>query len=741
MKKNTLFLALIFMASVSYMSAQNFVLKNQEATAVKTELLEQNSQAKNTALLTYLGGSLANVLGNDFAPGTRYVSGCIDFTAAQMANYVGAKLWQICVPIPSAQFMTGFTEAKVWIKHSLSGPVIYEQTFVPVLQDWNEIELAEPQTIVEGALVIGFTTTHVLTATPNSNVRPLWCSNATDPYKPGGFNYILGTNPNQHATGANWNQYISLGNLGIEGYLVDVPAIPQNDLAASTLSSLPLKWVDNPTTYTVNVFNAGTAPQNNYTVQIIDADNNVLGSQNVTTALAAGASTNIEIAVTPTAAGILAVRGKVILTGDENPNNDISAPLIQRVYPMQPMAYCDNSNVTGVAWGANVPHQAAIEYSMANMGPFTGKVLTAIEVAFNPPASTISDCKVWIRSSLTGSNLYEQPFTPGDGWTKVQLTTPYELQNADIFIGWSAQSTENYIIGCTQNTPVVFAGGHIQGGTNAWSNYASQTNPMPYNNAIIGVVSACAPPTNLEVAYTDDCEALLTWDAPNGATAYNIYRNATLVKENHTQTSYTDEGFDFMVGHVWSVTVACNDDESDAAMVSEEACFQCDPATNLLVEFEDDCGIAILSWTAPAEGSGKYNIYRNDDLIVSNHEETTYTDTDFDSEITNTWVVKVVCMEEESDPATKEEYCELGIKGNEQVAFSIVPNPTSGNITISAEKAFHTIEVISFLGQTVLSQYNANNVVSLDVSALTNGVYFVRIISDNGTSVKKFVKQ
>jgi len=54
MKKIIFFLALIFMASVGYMSAQNLV--QQDATDVKSEMTLTQNFSKNTHILTYLGG-------------------------------------------------------------------------------------------------------------------------------------------------------------------------------------------------------------------------------------------------------------------------------------------------------------------------------------------------------------------------------------------------------------------------------------------------------------------------------------------------------------------------------------------------------------------------------------------------------------------------------------------------------------------------------------------------------------
>jgi len=81
------------------------------------------------------------------------------------------------------------------------------------------------------------------------------------------------------------------------------------------------------------------------------------------------------------------------------------------------------------------------------------------------------------------------------------------------------------------------------------------------------------------------------------------------------------------------------------------------------------------------------------------------------------------------------------IKENVKTTFSITPNPATSNIMISAGSEFHQVEVVNFLGQTVLTQSNTGNKTSVDVSTLTNGVYFVRVVSDNGMEVKKFVKQ
>jgi len=143
-----------------------------------------------------------------------------------------------------------------------------------------------------------------------------------------------------------------------------------------------------------------------------------------------------------------------------------------------------------------------------------------------------------------------------------------------------------------------------------------------------------------------------------------------------------------------------------------------------------------------------YNIYRDGVLIDEGVSGTTYTDTSHDPTKQHTWSVKTVCPDGSGESAPvyltvikcKEGGHGGGVNDIERL-FTIFPNPTSGSITIKATSDFSMVEVINFLGQTVISQPNANATVSLDVSHLNSGIYFVRIATDQGIAVQKFVKQ
>jgi len=220
---------------------------------------------------------------------------------------------------------------------------------------------------------------------------------------------------------------------------------------------------------------------------------------------------------------------------------------------------------------------------------------------------------------------------------------------------------------------------------------------------------------------------------------YNLYRDGTPIATNITGTSWFETGSYLEEGHTWSVTLICEEGESDPTEVTLAPCqLPCFPVTNLTVDIVESCSKAELTWTAHSPES-LFNIYRGDVLIKGNHNETTYTDTDF-GEGTHTWKVMVVCGEGESLPVSTTKEC-LSIHDIGLSTFTIIPNPAKNNITISAGTVFHTVEVINFLGQTIISQPVSATSASLNVSQLNNGIYFVRVASENGIGVKKFVKQ
>lgn len=78
-----------------------------------------------------------------------------------------------------------------------------------------------------------------------------------------------------------------------------------------------------------------------------------------------------------------------------------------------------------------------------------------------------------------------------------------------------------------------------------------------------------------------------------------------------------------------------------------------------------------------------------------------------------------------------------GVADNQTTVFSVYPNPVNSMLTIQANSDVLGAEVINVTGQLVQSFGAAKQ---LDLSGLTNGVYFVKVYTSAGSSTQKIVK-
>jgi len=73
--------------------------------------------------------------------------------------------------------------------------------------------------------------------------------------------------------------------------------------------------------------------------------------------------------------------------------------------------------------------------------------------------------------------------------------------------------------------------------------------------------------------------------------------------------------------------------------------------------------------------------------------------------------------------------------------INIYPNPVSNTLYISSENTvIEKVAVYNISGQIVLKQNNIQNN-SIDVSSLSEGMYFLELTSDTGKALKKFMKK
>jgi hypothetical protein len=90
----------------------------------------------------------------------------------------------------------------------------------------------------------------------------------------------------------------------------------------------------------------------------------------------------------------------------------------------------------------------------------------------------------------------------------------------------------------------------------------------------------------------------------------------------------------------------------------------------------------------------------------------------------------------------------LGINKNSQSeqsnSFSVYPNPAYSNITVDTGKQtkISSIKVFNFLSQEVIEMQNIyQHIASININNLTNGIYYILIVTEKQNLVKKFIKQ
>lgn len=144
-----------------------------------------------------------------------------------------------------------------------------------------------------------------------------------------------------------------------------------------------------------------------------------------------------------------------------------------------------------------------------------------------------------------------------------------------------------------------------------------------------------------------------------------------------------------------------------------------------------------MTWDHPAGvANPTYNIYKNN-VLITNQSSNSYTFTTESGETFN-WCVQTVVDGVTSVKVCKDNVsCGTGINGNTSENIVIAPNPASDIVNISGINPTK-IEIFNTYGQLVISKID--NLHSIDISSLNNGIYLFKIYnSDNESVTKKMV--
>ena len=165
------------------------------------------------------------------------------------------------------------------------------------------------------------------------------------------------------------------------------------------------------------------------------------------------------------------------------------------------------------------------------------------------------------------------------------------------------------------------------------------------------------------------------------------------------------------------------------------------PVQNLAIEEGENA--LNLSWEVPQGGNAvAYNIYLNGELLAENLTATEYSyNCDY-----GYYVFAVQALYENEMTSVKiakgYDYVDhTSVVENKDNVCNIYPNPTNGDITVYGEN-INMVEVYNLCGQKVMSIETNSNNVNVNMSALTTGIYMVKVVDNNGNAtVNKVVKR
>lgn len=357
---------------------------------------------------------------------------------------------------------------------------------------------------------------------------------------------------------------------------------------------------------------------------------------------------------------------------------------------------------------------------------------------------TPSNLQATVEEDAPGS---EHKYTITLTWDAVENAEKYEIYVNNDLLTYTTENT--YVIG-TETAQVIYF---------AVATICLNGGESPISPNIMVNVDPCLPPTNLQATVEEDVpgyyykyKVTLTWDANADANSYTIYENG-LWKGYSSETTY-EIGYDTPTTVFYNVTSSCPNGESDMTdpltVVVEgngDDDESCPAPTNLGAIIEKDVEgyqytyKVTMTWDA-VENAGGYKVFVNGSEFGTT--STNFYIAGSDNEGTFDFTVKSLCPSgesEESEPFTVvvqdislEEYANR---------FEIYPNPAESNITINTNENINEINIYNIIGINVYSEKVSVDrcPLSVDINTLNSGVYFIKINTEKGDIVKRFVKE
>ena len=244
----------------------------------------------------------------------------------------------------------------------------------------------------------------------------------------------------------------------------------------------------------------------------------------------------------------------------------------------------------------------------------------------------------------------------------------------------------------------------------------------------------------------NDTEIALTWEAVENATNYNVYSADTLVA-NVTETTYTVKNLTAETQYCFNVTAVGAKGESakseDACATTLETPVVPEPtvpsAPVVTAEATSDTTI-VLVWLE-VENATSYNVYQGEELVAEEITATSYTVDGLKA--ATEYCFTVTAVNELGESAKSEAVCattNADAIAENVVSFNVYPNPVSDNLVIETEATIEAVTIYTVTGVMVYGEVDFNDN-TINVSDFANGVYIMKVRTENGEAVQRFIKK
>ena len=297
-------------------------------------------------------------------------------------------------------------------------------------------------------------------------------------------------------------------------------------------------------------------------------------------------------------------------------------------------------------------------------------------------------------------------------------------------------------------------------GTTAFSQYDfSYFTSQTFTPACGSTPTTCNAPTGLAVNNVTTATATATWTAGGTETSWNVQYKAASASSwqsaTANATSYTMTGL--TPGTAYQVKVQANCGSGNTSDWTTAVSFTtanedtptC-PAPTGLTATVDHTDVT-LTWqqepNTATEWQINYRLATESTWSTATATSTTYTLTDLTANAQYVANVVAHCTNgltsDESNTVTFETN-NIGVEDYLNKAVTLYPNPATEMVSVAVSDAnimITGVEVYNVYGQLINTIVSTENPLRINVSGLADGMYYVRVTTDNGVVTKNFVKK